>query len=400
MVQDGKINQYREIFHSCLAAEVARTDEGNIQQNRMVSMSETPKVKENARQNKHPNPTPRLSISTDAIKRLQLVAIAYSNVEREYFETEEAYHAEQEVIGRAKQVSEVMDRLGIPNRLYPADERFITNIIVDRPDLVLNLVDTLRGKDVLQTSVPGALEMVDIPYTGADMRGLVIGNDRNMFKQILMANEIPTPEYQFIQRAGAKINPDLGLPLIVKLNESGGSVGIDNAAVKENLKDAQEQVESLISTYHIPVIVERFIDGPEITAVVFDDSRRRHVFLGQKQFHMKPDGKHEFTSLESYDNANSYDYAPVKDEALVRKIEQYVNRAFTILHNKDYAKYDIRVDEQTGTPYLTDCNPNTAFGPSEGLPFTEVLETLYGLKFERVLQALISKYAKKIKTRR
>jgi D-alanine-D-alanine ligase len=240
---------------------------------------------------------------------------------------------------------------------------------------------------------------VEIPYTGADMRGLVIGNDRNLFKQILQTNDIPTPDYQFIQRNGTKINPELGLPLIVMLNESGGSVGIDNKAVKETLEAAQEQVNTLISTYHIPVIVERFIDGPEITAVVFEDSRRRHVFLGQKIFGSKADGKHEFTSLESYQDANSYHYAPVEDEALVRKIELYVNKAFKALHNKDYSKYDIRVDQNTMTPYFTDCNPNTAFGPHIGLPFTEVLETLYGVKFEKVLAALLSKYAKKIKTR-
>ena len=88
----------------------------------------------------------------------------------------------------------------------------------------------------------------------------------------------------------------------------------------------------------------------------------------------------------------------MQDQELVKKIEQYATRVFGILHNKDYAKYDIRVDEKTGTPYFTDCNPNTAFGPSLGLPFTEVLETLYGVKFENVLSALLSKYARKIKT--
>jgi D-alanine-D-alanine ligase len=292
-----------------------------------------------------------------------------------------------------------MEKIGVPGQLNAADEHFLSNLMIDRPNLVLNLVDTLRGQDVLQTSVPAALELVEIPYTGADMRGLVIGNDRNLFKQILQTNDIPTPDYQFIQRNGTKINPELGLPLIVKLNESGGSVGIDNKAVKETLEAAQEQVNTLISTYHIPVIVERFIDGPEITAVVFEDSRRRHVFLGQKIFGSKADGKHEFTSLESYQDANSYHYAPVEDEALVRKIELYVNKAFKALHNKDYSKYDIRVDQNTMTPYFTDCNPNTAFGPHIGLPFTEVLETLYGVKFEKVLAALLSKYAKKIKTR-
>lgn len=350
-----------------------------------------------AARKKYPNPTPKLAINPAFLEKLRLVAVAYSHVEREWFPTEEAYFAEKEVEDRASEVLAVMEKLGVPGRLYPADEHFLTNLLVDRPDMVLNLVDTLRGKDVLQTSVPGALELVDMPYTGAGMRGLVIGNDRNLFKQILVANEIPTPPFQFIQRVGTRIKPELGLPLIVKLNESGGSVGIDNHAVKETLEEAQEQVEKLISTYHIPVVVEQFIDGPEITAVVFEDSRKRHVFLGKKSFGLRPDGKHEFTSLESYKDPNSYHYEPVTEEALARKIDLYVNKSFGALHNKDYSKYDIRVDEVTGIPYFTDCNPNTAFGPHLGLPFTEVVETLYGVKFENVLAALLSKYGKKIK---
>lgn len=354
-------------------------------------------LKARAARRKYPNPTPRFSISKDALQRLRRVAVAYSHVERDMFPTEEAYHAELEVEERAAEVTKVLQELGIPAELYVADDHFLTNLIVDRPDMVLNLVDTLRGKDALQTSVPGALEMVDIPYTGADMRGLVIGNDRNMFKQLLMANDIPTPAYQFIQRAGKKVDPALGTPLIVKLNESGGSVGIDNAAVKETIEEAQKQVDTLIATYKLPVIVEQFIDGPEITVVVFEDSRKRHVFMGRKVFREKADGKHEFTSLESYDDPHAYTYAPVEDETLARKIEAYVTRAFGVLHNRDYAKYDIRVDEASATPYFTDCNPNTAFGPSEGLPFTEVLNTLYGVQFRDVAAALISKYARKIK---
>ncbi len=346
---------------------------------------------------RYPGPKPRLAVSKKALEKLRLVAVAYSHVERDFFPTEDAYLAEKEVEDRAASVLEVMEKMGIAGKLYPADEYFLTHLLVDRPDLVLNLVDTLRGKDALQTSVPGALELVDIPYTGAGMRGLVIGNDRNMFKQLLVAAGIPTPPFQFISRPGVKVQEDLGLPLIVKLNESGGSVGIDNHAVKENLKEAQKRVDELIQTYHIPVIVERFIDGPEITVVVFEDSRKRHVFMGQKKFGLLPDGKHEFTSLESYSDPNSYHYEPVKDEALVRRIEGHVARAFGVLHNKDYAKYDIRVDAETCTPYFTDCNPNTAFGPSQGLPFTEIVETLYGVKFESLLSALLSKYARKIK---
>lgn len=350
-----------------------------------------------SKKKRYPNPTPRLSVSPKALKNLKLVAIAHAHVEREMFPTEEAYLAEIEVESRAADVQKAMENLGIRGKLYSADDHFLTNLLVDRPDLVINLVDTIRGKDVLSTSVTGALEMVDIPYTGASMSGMVIGNDRNLMKQILLANNIPTPEYQYIQRSGTNINPDLGLPLIVKLNGSGGSVGIDNNAVKENIKDAQKQADELIATYHMPVIAERFIDGPEITAVVFDDGHRRHVFLGLKKFGLKPDGVHEFTSRASYDDWNSYTYQPVTDPNLVKKIEQYVIRSFALLRHKDYSKFDIRVDEKTSTPYFTDSNPNTAFGPDIGLPFSDIPQSLYGVKFEKLLLSLLSKYAKKIK---
>jgi D-alanine-D-alanine ligase len=329
-----------------------------------------------------------LDVDKSTFANLKLVAVAYSEVKREWFPTEEAYEAEREVEGRAQQVVAELEKLGITAKGYPADPYFLTNLLVDHPDLVLNLVDTLRGRDALQTSIPAALELANIPYTGAGMRGMVIGNDRNLFKQLLDANDIPTPDFQLISRRGSRINPELGLPLIVKLNESGGSVGIDNRAVKET-------VNEMLSTYHMPVVVERFIDGPEITAVVFDDGQRKHIFLAQKKFRKKPDGKHNFTSLESYSDPLSYTYTCLKDDTMERKLQGLVSKAFTALHNRDYAKFDIRVEEENGTPYFTDCNPNTAFGPSKGLPFTEVLD-LYGVKFETVLASLISKHAKEI----
>ena len=337
----------------------------------------------------------RLAIDKAAIKKLKLVAVAYSFIEREMFPTEEAYHAEMEVEKRALEVIAELEKLGIPAKGYPGDPYFMTNLLVDQPDLVLNLVDTLRGKDVLQTSVPAALELANTPYTGAGLQGLVIGNDRNLVKQMMIANHIPTPPFQYILRKGTAVEEKLGLPLIVKLNESGGSVGIDDHAVKETREAAQEQVDHLIGAYKIPVMVEKFIDGLEITVVVLEDYQKKHVFLGQKVFGYMPDGKHSFTSLESYGHKDSYHYQLVTDTALARKITGYAEKAFTALHNHDYAKFDVRVDAQTGNPYFIDANPNTAFGPSLGLPLTEVL-ALYHLPFSDVLASLVSKYARKL----
>ena len=260
--------------------------------------------------------------------------------------------------------------------------------------MVISLVDTLRGKDRLQTSVPAALELSNIPYTGAGMEGLIIGNNRNLTKRLLVAYDVPTPAFQFIQRAGKAIHEDLGLPLIVKLNEGGGSVGINNRAVKETIKEAQRQVDEMIGTYKLPVIVERFIDGPEITVVVWDDGTKRHVAMGQKVFRKKPDGKHFFTSLESYDDARAYSYTLV-EETLQHKIRKLAIRVFHGLHHKDYAKFDVRVEDSTNTPYFTDSNPNTALGPDLGLPLTEVL-AMHGVSFEDMLASLLAKYARQL----
>lgn len=344
---------------------------------------------------KRPPAKPQLAVDKRALKKLKLVAVAYSHVEREWFETEEAYTAEVEVEDRAREVLDVLAKLGIKAKGYPGDQYFVTNLLVDDPDLVLNLVDTLKGKDRLQTSIPAALELTGIPYTGAGMQGLVIGNNRDLIKQLLMANEIPTPAFQVIRRAGTSIREGLDLPLIVKLNESGGSVGIDNQAVKETREDAQARADELVKTYRIPVVVERFISGPEVTVVVYDDGRRRHTFMAQKQFHIKPDGKHEFTSLESYAAENAYTYQRIEDEKLEKKIKRLAEKAFSTLRYRDYAKFDVRVEEETGTPYFTDANPNTAFGPDPGLPMTEVL-AMHGIDFETLMLSLLSKHAKKI----
>jgi D-alanine-D-alanine ligase len=336
----------------------------------------------------------KLQVDTASLKKLKLIAVAYSHVEREWFPTEEAYIGEVEVEDRAKEVVERLIELGFNAKAYPGDQYFLTNLLVDKPSLVINLVDTLRGKDKLQTSVPAALELSSIPYTGAGMEGLVIGNNRNLTKRLLLSYDIPTPSFQFIRRAGTLVDEELGTPLIVKLNESGGSVGIDSKAVKETFKDAQKKVDDMITTYKMPVIVERFIDGSEITVAIYDDGTKKHVFAGQKIFRKREDGKHYFTSLESYDDAHTYKYKLIEDPML-EKVTKLAIRAFNGLVHKDYAKFDIRVDESTGTPYFTDSNPNTAFGPDLGLPFTEVL-ALNGVDFDTVLLSMLSKYAKDI----
>lgn len=335
----------------------------------------------------------RLNIDSEALKKIRFVAVAYSFVKRELFPTEEAYIAEKEVEDRAQQVLEEIKQLGFEAKGYPADQYFLTNILVDKPDIVVNLVDTVKGRDKLASAVPAFLEYAGIPYTGCGTTGMVVGSSRLLFKELLDYNGIPTPAYKFIKDLRSNTPPAFDPPYIVKLNESGGSTGIDNKAVKETPAQIMKKVKSVQREYKIPVLVEKFIDGPEFTGIVFDDGKTEHVFLAKKKFGLKPDGKHEFTSLESYEVSDSYEYETVEDE-ISKKVTDLCKKAFEILRFSDYAKFDIRLDEKDMTPYFIDCNPNTAFGPDLGLPMTDIMK-MHEIKFEDILASLIAKHVNK-----
>ena len=338
-----------------------------------------------------PNLKAKLNIYSDELKKLKLVAVAYSFIERDFFPTEEAFIAEKEVEVRAQKVIEEIKKLGLEVKGYPADQYFLTNILVDKPDVIVNLVDTVRGKDKLASTIPAFLEYTNIPYTGCGTTGMVIGSNRHLFKEILDYNKIPTPEYKFVKDLRSNTPPPFDPPYIVKLNESGGSMGIDNRAVKETVGQVIKKVEELQGDYKIPVLIEKFIDGRELTGIVFEDGKTRHVFLANKKFGLKPDGKHNFTSIESYDVPTAYKYELVEEE-LEKKVADLCARAFEILRFSDYAKFDIRIDERDRTPYFIDCNPNTSLGPGDQ-PMTEVLK-LHGIEFEDIIASLLSKHAK------
>jgi D-alanine-D-alanine ligase len=336
-------------------------------------------------------PKVKLNVDADTLKQIKLVAVAYSEIKEEYFPTQDAFVAEKEVEDRAQQIMEECKKMGLETKGYPADQYLLTNILVDHPDVIVNLVDTVRGKDKLASTIPAFLEYANIPYTGCGVTGMVIGSNRHLFKELLEQNGIPTPQYKFIRDLRSNTPPSFEPPYIVKLNESGGSMGIDNHAVKETANQLSKKVEELQNAYKIPVLVEKFIDGLELTGVVFDDGKTRHVFLANKKFKLKPDGRHAFTSIESYDVDNAWKYEPVEEE-LEKKVSDLCLKAFEVLRFSDYAKFDIRVDEADMTPYFIDCNPNTALGPGDQ-PMAEVMG-MYGVEFNDILASLLTNHVK------
>lgn len=314
------------------------------------------------------------------------VGIIFSDVRREYFPTEAQYITEKDAKKDAELIAKYIQNLGIEVNLYPGNSDLPQKLREEKPDLVINLVDSVKGNESLASSIPGVLELLEIPYTGADILGQSLGYNKFLVKKLLQQNGIPVPNYQLFNTPNDFMDPTLRYPLISKLNEIHGAVEITQEAVSENEKHLRERLKFLITTYKQPVLVEEFIVGREVTAILLEGLNKK-VYLAEKIFD-KPSEKYLFATFEDQwleEFNHTISYAKFDDPIL----KEYVKKAFDITKMYDYGKFDIRLD-QSGRYFFIDANPNPAFGPKETNVAISTILDLYGITFQQILKRLLA----------
>lgn len=312
------------------------------------------------------------------------IGIIYSDVKRKYFPTKDQYITEKNAKKDALVVSKYLKRLGINTKLYAGNESLPEKLRKDGPDMVINLVGSVKGNEYLSSTIPGILEILDIPYTGAGILGESLAYNKFLVKKLIQQNGIPVPSYQLFNNYNDQIDPTLRYPLISKLNEIHGAVEITKDSISENEKHLRERLKFLIKTYEQGVIVEEFIVGREYTAILLEGLNKK-IYLGEKVFDNK-NSKYKFATFEGQwkSGKDSYHYEKYNDPIL----KEYVKKTFEITKMADYGKFDIRMDS-SGRYYFIDCNSNPAFGPKElDVAMSNILD-LYGISFTNILKRLI-----------
>jgi D-alanine-D-alanine ligase len=315
----------------------------------------------------------------------QNIGVIYSDVRRDYFLTEAQYITEKDADKDARIISDYLEQLGLTVHLYSGNARLPERLRRDKPELVINLVDSVKGDESLSSAIPGVLELLNIPYTGADILGLSLDTNKFLVKKLLQQNGVPVPNYQLFNSPGDYLNPSLRFPLISKLNAIHGSVEITQKAVSETEKHLRERLRSLIRTYKQPVLVEEFIVGREITAILLEGMNKK-IYLAEKIFH-HPHGKYMFLTFEDTwlsEGKPAFHYTKYEDPLL----KEYVKKAFEVTNMYDYGKFDVRLD-QSGRYFFIDTNCNPAFGPKELDVALSVILDLYGVSFYAILKRLI-----------
>lgn len=315
----------------------------------------------------------------------KFVGLIHSEVKREYFPTEMQYITEKDAEHEARVIASYLEKMGIKVKLYPGRPEVVQQLVKDKPEMIFNLVGSISGQDYLTAIIPGMMEAIDIPYTGAGMLGESLAYNKFLVKQLLQSHGVPTPQSQMMPTPNTPLDYNLRFPLITKLNEIHGAVEVTKDAISMDEKHLRERVKHLIHTYQQPVIVEEFVAGREYTAIVLEGLNTK-VYIAEKVF-PEPDNPMQFATFDAQwvTNAVSYTYVKVIDPIL----SELVKKAFFILKMAGYAKFDIRVD-QARRYYFVDSNSNPAFGPKELDVAMATILDMYDVSFTEILKRLMA----------
>lgn len=321
------------------------------------------------------------SKSIEPLSLPKKVAILYSDVKREYFSTEETYLSEEGADLYAGEVAKYIEKMGIEVTTIAGDDQMAQNLQKFAPDMAINLVDSVRGQSSLGSSVPGVLEILHIPYTGAGTLGWALGSNKFLMYQLLQSSGVPVPTHQLVSSSTDMIDPELRYPLFPKLNYEHSSIGIGEDSICKNEKELRAKLKDLITTFKQPVLIDEFIAGIEVTASVLDGLNTK-VYAVQRKVGVG------IEDVVTFDKKwrDWLDMSYVKYEDPILK--NYVKQAFSLLKMSDYGRIDIRIDA-AGRYYFIDPNCNPFFGPPKEThaTFSMILD-MYGVSFEETLKRL------------
>ena len=134
-----------------------------------------------------------------------------------------------------------------------------------QPHIAFNLMEAFHEVGVFDMNVVSYLELLRLPYTGCNPRGMVLSRDKALSKKLMAYHRIRVPDFTVFKRGLAIRRPrKLKFPVIVKSLTQEASIGISQASVVEDETKLRERVQFIHESIGTDAIAERFIDGREL----------------------------------------------------------------------------------------------------------------------------------------
>jgi D-alanine-D-alanine ligase len=264
------------------------------------------------------------------------------------------------------------------------------------PHIVLNLLEHFHGVPVFDQNVVSYLELLRIPYTGCNPRGLMLARDKGLSKKLLAYHRIPVPEFAVypIGKRPIRRPKRLQFPLIVKSLTAEASTGISQASVVEDDAKLAERVRFMHETFGTDCIVERYIDGRELYVSIMGNQRLQVFPVWELLFTKMPDELWHIATdrvkwSRIYQKKRGIKTAAARHlpEGMAEHLQHLCRRIYRTLDLSGYARIDLRLDTQ-GRVYVLEANPNPQLAYGEdfaesaehaGIPYADLLQRIVNL---------------------
>ena len=151
-----------------------------------------------------------------------------------------------------------VDALGLD-----AGEDWMSQLQALQPDHVFIMLHGSGGEDGV---VQGALESMNLPYTGSGVLASALAMDKIRCKQFWLGIGLPTPRFEVLDASSnwCSVLDSLGGSAMVKPASEGSSLGMSKASTPAELEAAWQ----LARKYDASVLAEQWLSGAEYTVAI------------------------------------------------------------------------------------------------------------------------------------
>lgn len=240
----------------------------------------------------------------------------------------------------------------------------------------------LHGRYGEDGSVQGALELMEMPYTGSGILASALAMDKWRTKMIWQAAGINTPDYIMLDADSRfqDVADRLGLPIIIKPAREGSTIGLSKVDNEQDFQSAYQ-----VAAQHDPlVLAEQFIQGIELTVAILDDIPLPLVRIDVAE------GLYDYQA-KYFSESTRYTCPGGLSEPLTVRIQEQALYAHQILGCAGWSRVDLILDkneqpfflETNTSPGMTDHSLVPMAAKAAGISFDELVIQILQLSRER-----------------
>lgn len=265
-----------------------------------------------------------------------------------------------------------------------------------QPDIAFNLMEAFAENGALSYYVVSFLDMMRVPYTGCNPRGLLLASDKIISKKLLTYHRIRVPKFFTIKR-DRKINlskiSKFPYPMIIKSAIEQGSIGISQSSYVSTPEELIDRAEKLFTMVDGDAIAEQYIDGRELYVTVIGNQRLQVLPTRELIFDSIDEKMHRIATYSVKWNRKyrdrwgiDYQFARNLPSSVQDSIPKIAKRVYRILEISSYARLDLRLAPD-GKLYVLEANPNAAISQEDDVAFSAERA---GLTYNKLIQRLLS----------